>query len=169
MPLVQILAQLQIINTNIERVRALLPPDHAAQLDQIQSDLTSFRDAFDVTSSSIQNMLTSLVSLAANVSTNLAEMRILAEEIGIENHHETHIFPSRTNVACVLACGAVANNWGAWTRLLDANGAALDLEGRENTIHITAIQVETAGVASERYMIELSYGPDLTTITRLRI
>jgi len=162
----QILAQLQIINTNIERVRALLP---SAQLDQIQSDLTSFRSAFDTTSGNIQNMLVNMGSLAANVETNLAEMRLLAEDVDRENHHETHIFPSRTNVACILACGAVANTWSAWNRLLDANGVALDARGDEGDMHITAIQVETAGIASERYMCEVSYGPDNITITRLRL
>jgi len=89
-----------------------------------------------------------------------------SHHVATENVHETHIWPSQPNVNAVLTAGAVANNWSVWQRLRDSGGSAF--HHSDHNVHISALELESASAGTDIYFIELAYGADMTTITRLR-
>lgn len=84
----------------------------------------------------------------------------------VENHHETHIWPSQPDINMVLTAGAVNNAWSGWARLIDSGGDTF--WSSDENIHITSVLLESASAGTDIYFIELSYTSLHHTITRIR-
>jgi len=82
--------------------------------------------------------------------------------------HETTIFPTATNLTCVLTAHANANTWSAWAEIADSAATKLSTAFASKAGHITAMEVEETNVASVLFMVELAYGEAKTIISRLR-
>ena len=82
--------------------------------------------------------------------------------------HATLVFPTATNLTCVLTAHANANTWSAWAEIADSAATTLSAAFAAKAGHITAMEVEETNVASVLFMAELAYGAAKTIISRLR-
>lgn len=103
--------------------------------------------------------------------TVLSELDKLRNQSNIsheEQHHETHIFPSKTDLDCILTCGAIADTWSAWAELQDNEATTFSSKIKGAGIDISAIIVEEASNTDKVYMLEIAYGSPKVTATRVR-
>lgn len=102
--------------------------------------------------------------------TVMSELDMLRQRANVqheEEHHIAYIFPSKTDLDCILTCGAVANNWSAWAELQDS-GATTFSSKITAGIDVSAIIVEEVSATDKVYMFELAYGTPKVVITRVR-
>jgi len=140
------------LNTTIQELNNLTNSNNT-ELNQLLRDLSIIKQDVSLLPTNINNVL-----------------QYLAES-EIEQHHETHIFPSRTDVDVVFTAGAVANTWSAWSEIVDGNNVKFEDKLRLSefiVMHISSIQIEEANQTGNVYMIEIAYGSPRITITRLR-
>ena len=94
------------------------------------------------------------------------------DEIIHELEHESYVFPEATDLTVDLGlAGAIVNVWSAWQEVVDSaaptpNKFSDKFATKEG--HISAIQVEEATPADERFMVEIAYGAAKTIVSRAR-
>lgn len=93
------------------------------------------------------------------------------DEIIYELEHETFVFPEATSLVVALGlAGAAINEWSAWQEIVDTDVPANKFSDKFATKvgHISAVQVEQATPADERFILEVAYGDAHTIISRAR-
>ena len=92
-----------------------------------------------------------------------------SEAAVLGGNHNTQIFPTASNLTCVLAAHASANTWSAWAEVVDSAAAKLSDVFATTDGHITAMVTETANQDNTIYMIQLAYGAAKTEISAWRM
>jgi len=86
--------------------------------------------------------------------------------------HCTHIFPTATDLDCVLTAHADANAWSAWVEVEDTTDVTpITLSSVFASLpgHITGMVTESADQDDTVYMVELAFGAAKTCISSWRL
>lgn len=87
-------------------------------------------------------------------------------ELQIEAHHLSYIFPDDTNKTCTLTSHVNANTWSAYVEIVDSAAgtlaAAFAVIGGD--VGVSSIMVEETSVKDKHYIIEISYGAAHTVV-----
>jgi hypothetical protein len=98
----------------------------------------------------------------------------LAKDINISSKatqayiaNEMFIFPEATNLTCQFAANVLANNWSAWTTIVDS--AATTLASRfTRDAFLDQCSTDTYSADNNYYMLEIGYGATPTIAARSR-
>jgi len=107
-------------------------------------------------------------SLATNATITDVATAESVEELDYENHHTSYVFPTNTQLNCVLTAG-LANTWSGYTSIIDSGANNFDTIAAASSIHISGLVVEAVSANDNVYMLEVSYGPSHTRISVVRI
>lgn len=108
------------------------------------------------------------MSLGRKKDKDVADIKAGVEDIVLEHHHITHIFPEDTNETVTFTAGGTANIFGAWIEIEDNNGVKLSSKFTQKIGHISAVMIEDTSIKDKRYLIEVAYGSTKVFISRHR-
>lgn len=88
-----------------------------------------------------------------------------ATKIDLFNSAEVYLFPSATNLNCLLTAGNT-NIWSAWTEVADNATTTLSSSFAVNSGYVSDMLFFLPSDAADGYNIELAYGDAKTTLGR---
>jgi len=109
------------------------------------------------------------VDEATTVMGYTKQMATNSEKIVELSTHVTEIFPAVTNLTCTLTAHANANEWSAYTEIVDSAATTLSASFAACEGHITGMITESANEDATVYMVELSYGASHDVISEWRL
>ena len=85
--------------------------------------------------------------------------------------HDTKVFPALPSIDCVLTAHETPDSFSAWAEIVDTTGTPIALSSVFASYegHITSMAVESMSVASEIYIVKLSYGASKVAICEFRM
>ena len=88
----------------------------------------------------------------------------LVEEIWLEAHHRSYLFPDDIAKTVTLTAGAPAFAWSAWTEIAD-NLAVTFSSLATSPLAVSALKIRNTSAADKLYQIEIGYGPNAGAVT----
>jgi len=96
---------------------------------------------------------------------NPADIALLVLEI----RHESDLFPEDTDEAVTFTAGTPANTFGSWAEIaVDVTGETFSSKVATENGHISGLLVEDLDTKDKRYLLEIAYGDDKTSVLRHR-
>jgi len=87
----------------------------------------------------------------------------------LEAQHESALFPEDTDEVVTFTAGGTVNTFGSWAEIaVDGNGTTFTSKVATENGHISGILVEDLDTVDKRYLLEIAYGADKTSVLRHR-
>jgi len=89
------------------------------------------------------------------------------DDLEIEAHHESFIFPEDSNQIVTFSAGGADNTFGNWVEIVDNVPNTFSSKITQDT-HISSVMVEEANTPEKIYVVEISYGASNIVVARHR-